>query len=174
MLIHDRTLIIRRTAVFAALALLPTAALSQGANVAGTFGAWSLYTSDASGSKICFVASEPKDKKPASANRATALLYISAWPKDGIRSEVSVKLGYPIKTPSTVTVSVGDESFKLFPKDERAYVADTTEEMKLVEALKKGSTASVAATSTRGTDTTDTYSLAGVTQALQALATNCP
>jgi hypothetical protein len=85
-----------------------------------------------------------------------------------------VKLGYPIKTPSTVTVSVGDESFKLFPKDERAYVADTTEEMKLVEALKKGSTASVAATSTRGTDTTDTYSLTGVTQALQALATNCP
>jgi invasion protein IalB len=174
MLKNDRTLITRCAAAIAALTLLPAIAWSQGASVAGTFGNWSLYTSEASGSKICFVAAEPTEKKPANANRATALLYISAWPKDGIRTEVSVKLGYPIKTPSTVTVSVGDESYKLFPKDERAYVADATEELKLVEALKKGSTASVAATSARGTDTTDTYSLSGVTQALQALATNCP
>lgn len=172
--IIDRMNPTRRTAALLAVALLPSVAWAQGATVAGTFGGWSLYTSQAGAAKICFVAAPPSKKEPANANRATTLLYVSAWPKDGIRSEVSVKLGYPIKAASDVSLSVGKETFKLFPKDERAYVADATEELKLIEALKKGATASVAATSERGTSTTDTYPLNGLSQALQALATTCP
>ncbi|MCU0954259.1 MAG: invasion associated locus B family protein [Hyphomicrobium sp.] len=145
----------------------------QATAVEGTFGSWGLYSNDASGSKLCFVAATPSDKKPSSANRGPALLYVSAWPKDGIRSEVSVKLGYPVKPDSTVTVTIGNETFSLFPKDERAFVADSTQELKLVEALKKGSKADVTATSARGTETTDTYTLTGLKQALSELAKKC-
>jgi invasion protein IalB len=147
---------------------------AEGATVAGVFGGWSLYTTEAGATRLCFIAAPPAERKPPNANRATTLFYVSAWPKDGIRSEVSVKLGYPIKPASEVTVAVGKDTFKLFPKDERAFVADATEELKLIEALKKGSEAAVSATSARGTATTDTYSLTGVKQALQALATACP
>jgi invasion protein IalB len=147
---------------------------AQGATVAGTFGGWNLYTSNAGATMLCFIAAPPTERKPPNANRATTLFYVSAWPKDGIRSEVSVKLGYPIKPASDVTVAVGKDTFKLFPKDERAFVADATEELKLIEALKKGSEVDVSAVSARGTATTDTYSLTGVKQALQALATACP
>ena len=93
---------------------------------------------------------------------------------DGVKAEISVKLGYPIKTGSDITVMVGNDTFTLFPKEERAYVADATEELKLIEAMKKGSKLTVQATSERGTATTDTYSLAGLSQALQALAAACP
>lgn len=158
----------------AVLSAMTTAAAAQGASVSGTFGAWSLYTTAAGASQLCFVAAAPEEKKPATANRATMLFYISAWPKDGVRSEVSVKLGYPIKKGSTVEVAVGKETFKLFAKDERAYVANATEELKLLEALKKGAKVVVAATSERGTTTTDVYSLTGLTQALQAMAETCP
>ncbi len=154
-------------------ALAPFAAHAQATTVEGTFGAWSVYENDAAGSKLCFVAATPSEKKPANVNRGPALLYVSAWPKDGIRSEVSVKLGYPVKADSTVTVTIGTDTFSLFPKDERAFVADTTQEQKLVDALKKGSKADVTATSARGTETTDTYTLSGLTQALTELGKQC-
>ncbi len=84
-------------ALAALAALAPLAANAQATTVEGTFGAWSLYENEDAGSKLCFVAATPAEKKPATANRGPSLLYVSAWPKDGIRSEVSVKLGYPVK-----------------------------------------------------------------------------
>ena len=135
-------------AALALAALTPPSANAQATTVEGTFGTWSLYENATGESKLCFVAATPSEKKPPTANRGPALLYVSAWPKDGIRSEVSVKLGYPVKP-------------------------DSTEELKLVEALKKGSKADVTATSARGTETTDTYTLSGLTQALTELGKQC-
>jgi invasion protein IalB len=104
-----------------------------------------------------------------------SLFYISAWPKDGVKAEVSVKLGFPVKSGSDVKVSIDKDSFKLFPKDERAFVADATQELKLIEAMKKGTRLKVEAKGERGTTTTtDTYSLSGFSQAIQALAAACP
>jgi invasion protein IalB len=155
------------------IAAITSPAFGEGAIVSGNFGTWSLYTSESPTHKICFVASAPEEKKPVTANRATTLFYISAWPKDGVRTEVSVKLGYPVKTGSPVTVTVGSDSFKLFAKDERAYIADTTQELKLIEAMRKGAKLTVQANSERGTETTDTYSLSGLSQALDAMAQKC-
>lgn len=168
-----RSMIVKSLALVLGVAA-PMAAWAEGAAVSGTFGTWSLYTSVTGETKICFVAAAPEEKKPANANRATMLFYISAWPKDGVRSEVSVKLGYPVKSGSKVDVAVGSEKFQLFPKDERAYVADATQELKLIEALKKGAKATVSATSERGTQTTDIYSLSGLSSALQKMTEACP
>jgi invasion protein IalB len=148
-------------------------AAAQGAVETGRYGAWIMHQSADANSKICFAATQPTAKEPAAANRAKILLYISAWPKEGVKAEVSIKLGYRIKGDSDVTVTVGNDAFTLFAKEERAFVADATEELKLIEAMKKGSKLTVQATSERGTATTDTYSLAGLSQALQALAAAC-
>lgn len=149
-------------------------AYAQGALEIGRRGAWIIHQTPDASTKICFAATPPVAKEPAGANRSKLLLYVSAWPKEGVKAEVSVKLGYPIKTGSDVTVTVGSDAFTLFPKDDRAYVSDATEELKLIEAMKKGSKLVVQATSERGTATTDTYSLAGLSQALQAIAASCP
>ena len=161
-------------AALAGTILSPVPGRAQGAVDAGRFGDWSLNLAAGTDHKLCFAAAEPKEKEPAGANRAKALFYISAWPNEGVKSEISVKLGYPIKPGSEILVMVGKEAFKLFPKEERAYVADPTEELKLIEAMKKGSTLVVEASSERGTVTKDTYSLSGLAQALQAIATHCP
>jgi invasion protein IalB len=146
----------------------------EGSFRTGTFGDWAVLRNADDSAKICFAASQPKIKEPAGANRSKIVLYVSAWPKDGVKSEVSVKLGYPVRPDSPVDVTVGDAAFQLFADDDRAYVADSTDELKLVEAMKKGSTMVVKATSTRGTLTTDTYSLNGLGRALDAVATECP
>jgi invasion protein IalB len=153
---------------------LVSPALGEGTIVAGKFNSWTLHVNEGKSHKICFVTSEPTGREPAATARAAALFYVSSWPKDGIKSEVSVKLGFTIKPGSEVKVGVDKESFKLFPKDERAFVADTTQELKLVEAMKKGTKLTVQATGDRGSAVTDTYSLSGFSQALQALASSCP
>lgn len=167
-----RRLLILGASLLSTASAIP--AHAQGALEIGRRGAWIIHQTPDADSKICFAATPPVAKEPAGANRSKMLLYVSAWPKEGVKAEVSVKLGYPIKAGSDVTVTVGDDAFALFPKDDRAFVSDATEELKLIEAMKKGSKLIVQATSERGTATTDTYSLAGLSQALQALAASCP
>ncbi len=147
---------------------------AQGANKLGAYGNWSLNATPDAANKTCFAATSPTQKEPAGANRAPVVLYISAWPKEGVKSEISLKLGYKIKGGSDVVVTIGTATYTLFGKDDRAFVADPTQELKLLEEMKKGSKLQVQATSERGTATTDTYSLAGLSQALKALAQSCP
>lgn len=147
--------------------------VAQAANLVGTYRDWTVFKHEESAKQICFAASQPKQMLPRGANRDSVFFYVSAWPKDGVKSEVSIRLGYPIKPGSTVEVSVGNRKFDLFAKDDKAFVADPTDELKLIEAMRRGSSMKVAATSTRGTRTTDSYSLMGVSAALSGLATSC-
>lgn len=136
-------------------------------------GNWSMFVHDAAQKKICFIASQPASSTPKDAKREQAFFYVSAWPKDGVKSEVSVLLGYPVKKGSTVTVTIGTNSFKLFPQDDKAFVADPTDELKLIEAMKRGNAMEIAASSEGGFDTQDKYSLSGITAALKNLAGKC-
>ena len=152
--------------------------IAGAANVVNTFNDWTLY-SNSEGARICFLATRPAATEPAGLQRDPAVLYVSAWPKEGVKSEVSVKLGLPIKKGNdpvltiTGTAISGEAKFKLFVKDDRAFVADATAELKLLEAMKKGSKLTVQAVSERGV-VVDTYSLQGLSAALQALGAGCP
>ena len=120
-----------------------------------------------------FVASQPKDTEPKAAARDGAVFYVAAWPKDGIRSEASLRQGYRAKAGSEVLVAIGNETFMLFVADDRAFIGDPIAELKLIEAMKKGSKMVVTGTTVDGMTTVDTYSLAGIKQALQAMLAAC-
>ena len=76
-------------------------------------------------------------------------------------AEVSVKTASPLKPGGVSTIIVDKASFKLTAKADRAYVLDATEELKLLEAMKKGSSVIVVAQTEQGVVAKDTYSLAG-------------
>ncbi len=154
-------------------AALTGAAAAQSVDLVEKQGAWSIYADQANPKSICFIASQPLAVEPLGANRGPIFFYISAWPKEGVKTEPSIKVGYPVKPDAEMTVTVGTDTFKLFVKGERGFVQDPTEEQKLVESMKKGSNAFVRATSARGTATTDTYSLSGISAALDKLAATC-
>jgi invasion protein IalB len=151
---------------------LSSAALAQDVVQAATSADWSLYTDKASPNAFCFVTSEPKSTAPAGAKREAPRSYVSAWPKDGIKSEVSFRMGFPVRAAAGTAV-IGDESFELFARGDRVFIKDATQELKLVDAMKRGSEMTVNVTSERGTAVTDTYSLAGITAALQKLQETC-
>jgi hypothetical protein len=160
-------------AIAAMCALLAAETKAQTVDLVERQGGWGIYADTATPKVVCFIAAQPQAVEPLGANRGPIYFYVSAWPKDGVKTEPSVKVGYPINAEKEMTVAIGTDTFKLFAKGERGFVSDPTEEQKLIEAMKKGTTAIVKATSARGTSTTDTYSLAGISQALQKMAETC-
>jgi len=168
-----RATALRAGAVIAGVALAGSVAFAQTVKPIGTFASWTAFTHGEGGSLLCFATAQPTKQEPAGAKRSPAFVYVSSWPKDGVKAEVSVRVGYPLKGGSEVTMAIGNASFKLFAHGDRAYIADAGEELKLIEAMRRGSTMTIVGTSERGTTTTDTYSLAGVTQALHAVTTSC-
>ena len=152
---------------------LGSAVAAQTVDLVEKSGVWSLYADTATPKAVCFIAAQPQAVEPLGANRGPIFFYISAWPKEGVKAEPSIKVGYPVKVDADMSVTVGTDTFKLFIKGERGFVSDQAEEANLIEALKKGSNATVKATSARGTATTDTYSLSGLTAALDKLAAAC-
>lgn len=157
--------------LFASLATLP--AHAQGTKVVKAFNAWTLYSHQGAPADICFISTQPRETKPSELQRDRAYFYVSSWVKDGIRSQVSVLLGYDLEDQSAITVTIGGSQYELFAKDGKAFVGDATQELKLIDAMKRGNFMTVKAKTKDGTETTDTYSLIGATAAMNALRAGC-
>lgn len=108
---------------------------------------------------------------PREVTRSDIRLYIAYRP--GQNGEVSFQGGYPFAPDSTVDVTVGSQTFKLFTEGENAWTGSPDEDSKLISALRAGSEAVVKGRSTRGTRTTDTFSLSGITAMTNAARDAC-
>lgn len=135
--------------------------------------AWGAYSyNDARAGKICYILSIPTNKEPKDRDHGDVFFLVSQKP-DGSKSyEPQVEVGYPLKANGEVTVTIDGKSFKMFSKGNNAWLEDVSQEPSLVAAMRSGRTMKVAGQSTRGTQTSYTYSLSGVTAALQEVA-NC-
>jgi invasion protein IalB len=61
----------------------------------------------------------------------------------------------------------------LYTQNDGAWVKNAAEEPKMVEAMRKGHDLIVKSESSSGTKTTDTYSLKGISEALDKVAEEC-
>jgi hypothetical protein len=135
---------------------------------------WAVYVHEGeNGNKICFAATEPKDSSPADANRSGVYFYVTNWVEDGIRNELSVKSGYEFKEGDAPTVSVGDASFEMFTRGDKAFLRDPEDEKRLLDRMKAGATMTVTGESKDGQQTTDNYSLFGLTASVNKLNEEC-
>lgn len=154
-------------------ASVATHAAEQGMTRVETFGDWIVIADSQSPHAFCFVTSQSKASEPKDAERDSARAYISAWPKDGIKGEVSFLVGARTKKQSEGTAKINASAYRLFGSGNRAFVKDSTQELKLVEAMRKGDNLTVETTSSAGVAFTDHYSLSGVGQALQKMQQTC-
>ncbi|MCP5431694.1 MAG: hypothetical protein H6923_00340 [Alphaproteobacteria bacterium] len=141
----------------------------------GTFNDWNAFEMVTDNQRICFVASEPKDtslSKP-NASRGNVYFLITNWVDRGIKGEPSVVIGYPQKEGSRTLVEIGSDKFEMFTQGDGAWFADPDTEQKVVNAMKRGATMRVRGISTRDTRSSDTYSLKGITAALQKINEQC-
>jgi hypothetical protein len=141
----------------------------------GTFGDWGAYQSQAGKTKICYVLAQPKDRQPAALKRDPAYMFISSRPAEGVHNEVSVIMGFPLKEGGPeAKAEIGANAFDLVAKGENAWIKNAAEEGQFVDAIKKGAKLIVKIASKKGNVTTDTYSLSGISQALERVQKDCP
>ncbi len=148
-------------------------AWGQGIERLGDFEDWNAYRFKESGNVACYMASVPKKAEGNYTKRGDVFAIVTHRPAESRRDEVSFIAGYAYKTDSWVEVSIGEESFKLFTQDDGAWAPDKEADAALVNAMIKGRDMVVKGTSSRGTDTLDTYSLNGFTKAYQAINKAC-
>ena len=98
---------------------------------------------------------------------------MSYIPSSNVNGQVSFTGGYPFKKGSTVTLNVGGTRFELFTDGEMAWSASTSDDAKIITAMKRGSDAVLTGVSGRGTQTEDTFSLFGFTAAVEDAEKRC-
>jgi invasion protein IalB len=154
-------------------------AMAQSAQNIGVFRDWNAFSSTGAGDKVCFIASQPTESKYSQtiSGRGAAFFQVTSVPSQSIRNEASTVVGFTVLTTADVTIDIDGTKFRMFldaSQPDTAW-AVPEQEAQLIEAMKKGSRMTVEATSSpRLTVVTDTYSLSGVTAALNKVAEECP
>lgn len=160
------------TALLIALVALPVAQ-AQGIKTVGIYGDWSAFQFSEDGNPACYMSSEPTEATGDYKQRGEVFAIITHRPAEKRIGEVSIIAGYTYQKDSAVEVAIDKQGFKLFTQDDGAWAPDAATDKKLVRAMKKGNRMVVKGTSSRGTLTTDTYSLKGFTKAYGAIGKAC-
>jgi invasion protein IalB len=141
----------------------------------GQFGDWGAYKATPDGKKVCFALAKPTSAttEPAGRPRDPSYAFVSTRPAEKVKNEVSVIVGYTQKPSHDATAAVGSVNYIMYTQNDGAWVKNAAEEAQMVDAMRKGTDLVVKSESGRGTKTTDTYTLKGLAQALDKVATEC-
>jgi hypothetical protein len=156
----------------------PTAAEAVGGphtKLLGQYGEWGAYSASPSGKKICFAIAKPTSSETVPPNRPRnpVYIFISTRPADKVTNEVSIVIGYPFKPGTETSADIGSTSFALYTQQDGAWIKNAADEASMVTAMRGGDSMVVKGASAKGTQTTDTFTLKGVTQALDRVAQDC-
>ena len=136
-------------------------------------GAWTAYVLKEKGSKVCYMVSKPLKKQGNYTNRGDVFALITHRPSENTKDVFSYITGYTYKQGSDVTVTIDSKRHVLFTQDDTAWTPDAAADSKLAKGVQNGSKMIVKGTSSRGTLTTDSYSLKGSTAAYKAISKAC-
>lgn len=154
---------------------LPAAA--EPANLLGVFGNWSAYTTGSGSSLTCYALSKPRATRPAGTKRSAIYLMISDWPSRKVKAEPQIVYGYQAKESGEAALGVGSDKFPFFirnnGKEGSSWLQQLNDNNRLIDAMRNGVSAVASGTSSRGTKTSDTYSLAGFNDALANIHAAC-
>ncbi|MCK1340145.1 invasion protein IalB [Bradyrhizobium sp. LB8.2] len=157
--------------------MAPPAAVAGGAEptLIGQFGTWGAYSAAPNGKKVCFALAKPSSSKtnPPNRPRDPAYAFVSTRPAEKVNNEVSVMIGYALKPGSESSVEVGGGAFAMYSQGDGLWIKNAAEEERMVEAMRKSADLVVKGVSAKGTETTDTFSLKGLAQALDRISQDC-
>jgi hypothetical protein len=164
-----------RVALISLAVTLSGTALAQGQDPTplGQFGDWAAYTYKTSSGKVCYAVASPQGSEPKNAKRDPIFFLITHRPQQNVRNEVSTIIGYPFKKDATVQLTVDDRSYQLFTNGDGAWAETSAKDKEIVAALKVGQKLTVKGVSWRGTETLDSYSLKGISAAIEKIDDSC-
>jgi hypothetical protein len=141
----------------------------------GQFGTWGAYSATPNGRKVCFALAKPSSSKtnPPNRPRDPAYAFVSTRPAEKVVNEVSIMIGYALKPGSESSLEVGGAAYAMYTQGDGLWIKNAAEEEQMVAAMRKSAEVTVKGVSAKGTETTDVFSLKGLSQALDRLAQDC-
>ena len=129
------------------------------------------------GAKSCIMISTPIDEKgePSYKSRGDVVATIYHIPSEDSIGVVYITTGYTYKKDTIVTLKIDknkEHEFNVIENDS-AFSDDENVDKQLIAEMKKGDKMEVIGFSSRGTETTDKYSLAGFSAAYTYISNLC-
>ena len=163
----------------------PTPLLSKNATPqqTGKFKHWRTFTIGTDTTKSCYIISEPIQTQPSGINRGDTFLSVTHRPSQNIYNEISLRIGYPFSQKGHPFALINKERFSFFTganvnasKSSQfwAWLENIKKQDDMVNSMKRGNTLIFKGKSSRGTATTDYYSLSGFTAAMKHIDAACP
>jgi hypothetical protein len=153
----------------------PAAAGGADPTLIGQYGTWGAYMATPNGRKVCFALAKPTSSKtnPPNRPRDPAYAFISTRPAEKVVNEVSIMIGYALKPGSESSLEVGGAAYAMYTQGDGLWIKNAAEEEQMVSAMRKSAEVIVKGVSAKGTETTDVFSLKGLSQALDRVAQDC-
>ena len=139
----------------------------------GKFKDWTAYSEGEGRNLACMAVSKPKKEEGDYKKRGEVFSIITHLPGQDKFNEFSIVTGYNYKQGSNPEVIIGDLKFQLFTSGSRAWSFSVAEDLKIINSMKSSLKMRVKGTSSRGTITSDTYSLLGFSKAYQKINEAC-
>jgi hypothetical protein len=155
----------------------PPSAMTGGVEptLIGQFGTWGAYSATPNGKHVCFALAKPTSSKtnPPNRPRDPAYAFVSTRPAEKVNNEVSIMIGYALKPGSESTLEVGGASYSMYTQGDGLWIKNAAEEDQMVQAMRRAADVTVKGVSAKGTETTDTFSMKGLSQALDRISQDC-
>ena len=160
------------------IALLAAALTSLGTAAAApeqvaTYKDWFVYTNGEGAERVCYAVTTPKDRSPTSVTHGDVYVMIATWANGAATEQPSFMAGYSLRDAPDPEVRIGSSRFEMFAAGNEGFVESTEDEQRLVAAMRRGADMRLSAMSERGTATDYTFSLLGVSNALDRAAQAC-
>lgn len=140
----------------------------------GDYDDWSAYYYKDSKGVVCYMASTPKKDEGKYTKRGDIYTVITHRPKENSFDVINVNAGYTYKPGSKVKIMIGNKTFdKLFTDGDKAWTISDKMDKEIVAEMKRGTRMVITGTSSKGTQTKDTYSLKGFAKAYLAISKKC-
>ncbi len=139
----------------------------------GSFGDWSVYSRYQGSAKTCFIYSEAKSKAPSNVRHGDIHFLVASWKSGEASEQPSFMADFTLRKERPPTVTIGNTDFDMYVSRNEAFIADNLDERNLLQKMRVGSTMKVQAVSSRGTSVNYTFSLRGISAALDKAASAC-
>lgn len=157
-----------------AFALAATALPAMAApKTVATYKDWVVFSQDLGGDTVCYAVTEPTDKSPRSVNHGDVFFLVASWKSGVAKNQPNFVAGYTLRNAPEPVVRVGADKWDMYVSDQEGFIEKDADEQRLVSAMKRGANMRLTAVSERGTATNYTFSLLGVSAALERAAKEC-
>ena len=165
--------LLRTTLILSTAAIIALPSSSIQAEEISHNGNWTAHVHQDNGDKVCYMTSQPDKAQGNYKSRGDIFAFITHRPSKNSKNVFSYIAGYTYKADSEVTVSIDNKTFTLLPHGNIAWTPDDKADEAITDAIRKGNKMVVKGYSSRGTLTTDTFSLSGSGASYKAISEEC-